>query len=414
MTKGQALDSGDPLKAFRDRFLIEEPDLIYLDGNSLGRTPITAVERLSRAVKTEWSERLVRGWGEGWIEAPRRLGDKIGQLIGAKPGETLLCDSTSVNFFKLVVGALKARPGRTKIVTDNLNFPSDIYLLQGVIEMLGDSHRLEIVPSLDGLHGARFDGVLDEDTALVTLSHTAFKSGFVYDMAAVTSAAHQSGALTLWDLSHSVGAVPLDLRHTRADLAVGCTYKYLNGGPGSPAFLYVRDDLQEELKSPIWGWFGQQDPFAFDLQYQPAPGIGRFQAGTPPILSMLTVESGVDLLLEAGMDPIRAKSVLQTDFVIELWREHLEPRGVTLNSPLNSDLRGSHVSLGHSDGMRVDRALIEDMNVIPDFRSPDNIRLGVCPLYTTFEEIERAIERFARVLQDGVHLKYPLEPPAVT
>ena len=414
MTRGEQLDLDDPLAHFRNRFLVDDQSPIYLDGNSLGRLPLAAAERLSQAVEAEWGERLVRGWGEGWIQTPRRLGDKIGRLIGARAGETLVCDSTSVNFFKLVTAALAARPGRRRIVTDNLNFPSDLYLLQGIVEVLGGRHEIEVVKSEDGIHGADILSALDSDTALVTLSHTDFKSGFIYDMEEISAAAHRAGALVLWDLSHSVGSVPVDLHMANADLAVGCTYKYLNGGPGAPAFLYVREERQDLLRSPIWGWFGHRNAFDFGLDYVPAPGIDRFMAGTPPILSMISAEAGVDLLLEAGMEAIRAKSLAMTEFMVRLWRESLEPHGVTLNSPTDATRRGSHISLGYADGLRVDRALIEEMSVIPDFRAPDNIRLGVAPLYTTFSEIENAMARFAQVLQEGLYLKYPIGSMTVT
>jgi kynureninase len=410
------LDRQDELGRFREAFVIEDPALIYLDGNSLGRLPRTAIARLGTVVEAEWGGRLIRGWNEGWMDAPGRVGAKLARLLGAEPDEVLVADSTSVNLFKLVVAALAARRERRRVVTDDLNFPSDLYVLQGALRLAGAGYRLEVVPSPDGLTGpeAALAAALDEDTALLALCHTAFKSAFVYDMAALTARAHAVGALALWDVSHSVGAMPLHLGDAGVDLAVGCTYKYLCGGPGSPAFLYVRRDLQAELLSPIWGWLGQRAPFEFALDYAPAPGIRRFMAGTPPVLSLLAIEPGVDLLLEAGLDRVRAKSVRQSEYLIGLWEAWLAPLGFTLNSPREASRRGSHVSLGHAEGLRIDQALIEEMGVLPDFRRPDNIRLGIAPLYTTFRELHEAAGRMRRVVDDRLYEKYLPDPPPVT
>ncbi len=410
------LDRADPLAAYRKEFLIHDPSLIYLDGNSLGRLPRRSVERVRAVVEGEWGERLIRGWGEGWFEAPRRVGAKIARLIGARADEVVVADSTSVNFFKLVVAALGARPGRRRVVSDEMNFPSDLYLLQGALRLAGTDYALELLRSADGLTipTEAVAGALGPETALVSLTHTAFKSGYVYDMPAVTAAAHAAGALMLWDLSHSVGAMPLDLNGAGVDLAVGCTYKYLNGGPGAPAFLYVRRDLQEQLVNPIWGWFGQKGQFDFELAYAPAEGIGRFLVGTPPLLSLSAMEPAVDLMLEVGLERVRAKSVAQTEYLIALWEALLAPLGVTLNSPRDPERRGSHVSLGHPEALRIDRALIEEMNVIPDFRYPDNLRLGIAPLYTSFADIHEGMTRLQTVLVERRYEKYPVERPEVT
>jgi kynureninase len=410
------LDRQDELAHFRAEFVIDDPDLIYLDGNSLGRLPKRSAAQVRQVTELEWGGRLIRGWNEGWFNAPQRIGAKIAQLIGAEADEVIVGDSTSVNLFKCVIAALQARPGRHKVVTDDLNFPSDLYVMQGAMKLAGEDYRLDIVHSPDGVAvpTERLAGAIDENTALVALTHTAFKSGFVYDMDEVTAIAHRAGAVMLWDLCHSAGAMPLSLDASGVDLAVGCTYKYLNGGPGSPAFLYVRSDLQEGLLNPIWGWFGQKGQFDFTLDYQPEMGIRRFLAGTPSILSLAPVETGVDMVIEAGIDQVRKKSTLQTEYLIELWEAVLEPLGVKLNSPRESHCRGSHVSLGHPEGMRIARALIEDMRVIPDFRYPDNIRLGIAPLYTTFVEIHEAIRRLRQVIVDKVYEKYPLERPDVT
>ncbi len=410
------LDARDPLARFRDEFVITDPELIYLDGNSLGRMPKKSAARVREVLEHEWGERLIRGWGEGWFNAPQRIGGKIARLLGAEPDEGVVGDSTSVNFFKLVVAALRALPHRHRVVTDDLNFPSDLYILQGALALAGEDYELVRVHSTDGMTVSReaLARAITDDTALVTLTHTAFKSGWTYDMAEITVLAHRAGALMLWDLSHSVGAMPLALDATGVDLAVGCTYKYLNGGPGAPAFLYVRRELQGEMTSPIWGWFGQKDQFDMALDYTPASGITRFLAGTPGMLSLAPIEASVDLMLEAGVDRLRAKSVQQTEYLIDLWQDLLAPLGVTLNSPRDSHCRGSHVSLGHPEGLRIDRALIKEMKVIPDFRYPDNIRIGSAPLYTSFADIHEGMNRLRRVIEERRYEKYPVARPDVT
>ena len=406
--RAAALDAADPLTAFRDRFVIDDPDLIYLDGNSLGRLPRETVDRLAGVVGEEWGRRLVRGWGEGWFEAATRIGGKIAGLIGAAEDEVIMADATSVNLFKLATAALRARPGRRVILTDDLNFPSDLYVLQGVARLAGPAYTVRVVPSTDGIHGPAeaLTTAIDADTALVALSHTVFKSGYNYDMAGLTAAAHRAGTLVLWDLSHSAGALPVDLNGAAADLAVGCTYKYLNGGPGAPAFLYVRRDLQTALDNPISGWIGQRDPFDFALDYTPAPGIRRFLTGTPPILSLLAAEPGIDLLLEAGMVRLRERSVRLSTYLLELFDATLAPLGFRLNSPRDPAWRGSHVSFGHSDGLRINLALIHDMRVLPDFRRPDNIRLGIAPLYNTFTDLHTAVERLRSVVIDRLYERH--------
>ncbi len=414
------LDAQDELASFRNEFVIDDPNLIYLDGNSLGRLPKRTADFMRCAVEEEWGKRLIRVWNEGWIDTPTELGAKIAKLVGAQADEILVTEATSINLFKLAVAALRARPDRPKIVSDVFNFPSDLYIMQGIIDLLGHRHRLELIPSADTVTIApsAVAEAIDDDTALVTLSHVVFKSAFMYNMAAVTKQAHQSGALTLWDLSHSAGAVPIDLNGAGADLAVGCTYKYLNGGPGSPAFLYVRKDLQTQLSQPMWGWFAAQNPFAFDLDYTPAADISRYRVGTPPMLSMKAVEPAIDILLEAGMDRLRAKSLRQTEYLIFLADRWLVPLGFTIGTPRQASLRGSHVSIRHPEGYRINRALIEaeppDVKVIPDFREPDNIRLGIAPLYNTFAEIHRAVDRLRVIVEEEIYQKYSVERLAVT
>jgi kynureninase len=410
------LDRRDPLASFRERFVITDPDLIYLDGNSLGRLPHAASALAERMIAQQWGDRLIRGWNEGWFDAPERIGAKIARLLGADPDEVIVADSTSVNLFKLAVAALRHQTGRAQILTDDLNFPSDLYILQGAIDLLGNTHRVEIVRSADGIHGPvdALRAALGQETGLLTLSHTVFKSGYTYDLHDLTTAAHAAGALTLWDLSHSVGAVPIDLHDADVDLAVGCAYKYLNGGPGAPAFLYIRRDLQDRLINPISGWMGREALFGFELDYRPAAGLRRFLTGTPPMVSLALIEPGVDLLLEAGMARLREKSVQQSEYLIALWRQTLAPLGFTLNSPEDAARRGSHVSLGHPDGLRIDLALINDMRVLPDFRAPDNIRLGIAPIYTSFRDIHSAVQRLHQIVTQGLHEKYADSTPVVT
>jgi kynureninase len=416
----QALDAQDELAAFRQKFVIDDPDLIYLDGNSLGRLPKASVAWMRQVVEHEWGQRLIRAWNESWIEAPTRLGAKVAALIGAQPDEVLVTEATSINLFKLAAAALRARPGRLKIVSDVFNFPSDLYILQGLADLLGAGHRLELVPSADGISisPAAVKAAIDAHTALVSLTHVAFKSAFLYDMAEVTRQAHDAGALTLWDLSHSTGAVPLELNAWDVDLAVGCTYKYLNGGPGSPAFLYVRRDLQEQLVQPMWGWFAAEKPFEFALEFEPASGLSRYRVGTPPVLSMQALEPALDILLEAGVQRLREKSVRQSAYLISLADRWLLPLGFELGSPRQASSRGSHVSLRHPAGYRINRALIESpppaVKVIPDFRAPDNIRLGIAPLYTSFTDIYRALNRMREVVQEKVYMRFPKERLEVT
>ena len=412
LTTAQELDHQDKLAHFRERFVHHDPDLIYLDGNSLGRLPGETAVSLNHLVNQQWGGQLIRGWSDGWIEMPTHIGSKIAQLIGANGDEVIIADSTSVNLFKLALAAVQAQPERHKIITDNLNFPSDLYILQGIQKIIQRPLTLQIIPSADGIHGP-IDGIaaaLDKDAALLTLSHTAFKSGYTYDITAVTQLAHDVGALVLWDLSHSVGVVPIDLNRAKADLAVGCTYKYLNGGPGAPAFLYVQRDLQNRLQNPISGWMGQQNAFNFELTYTPKTGIQQFLTGTPSILALQAIETGIDLLLEAGVAQIRAKSIQQTEYLLALYDEWLAPLAFQLNSPRDPAVRGSHISLGHAAGWQIDQTLIHEMDVLPDFRRPDNLRLGIAPLYTRFVDVRTAVSRLHTVVTQKLYEKYSASP----
>jgi len=407
-----ALDNQDELSVYRSKFVSAEEKLIYLDGNSLGRLPAGSKTILDHSVSFEWGERLIRSWNEDWFTKNSELGDKIAAIAGASRGEVIITDTTSVNLYKLAHAALQFQAGRRRIVTDELNFPSDLYILQGLVKESGEGYELAVVSSRDGMTIDTGDlkAKIDENTALVSLSHVAFKSAFRYNMKEITTLVHETGAMVLWDLSHSIGAVPGELNESNADLAVGCTYKYLNGGPGSPAFLYVRKDLQDKLMSPIWGWFGEKNPFDFELKYRPGEGIKRFLAGTPPILSLKAIEPTLDMINEAGMTRIRRKSVSQSEFLLRLAEEFLRPLGFGAGSPIDPEMRGSHVSLRHPEAYRICKALIDpevgETVVIPDFREPDNIRLGITPLYTTYTELFMAVREIREIVVNELFQKY--------
>lgn len=410
------LDTQDPLAHFRQQFIHDHSDRIYLDGNSLGRLPARTPALMEELVQQQWGQQLISGWNNGWMALPHTIGGKIGQLIGAAPDEITIADSTSINLFKLALAALQSQPTRHTILTDDLNFPSDLYILQGIAELAQRPLTIHVIPSPDGIHGPVADllAAINSDTALICLSHTTFKSSYTYDMTLINQHAHAAGALTLWDLSHSAGAVPINLHAAQTDLAVGCTYKYLNGGPGAPAFLYIRRPWQATLHNPITGWMGQNHMFDFGLDYEPAPDLRRFHSGTPPILSIAAIEPGIDLLLDAGMDQLRQKSTQQSEYLIHLWQDLLQPVGFRLNSPQETARRGSHISLGHDEGWRINQALIQEMHVIPDFRRPDNIRLGITPLYTSYTDLYEAAHRLHTVVTQRLYEKYDTAVPTVT
>ncbi|HSG29679.1 MAG TPA: kynureninase, partial [Candidatus Krumholzibacterium sp.] len=415
------MDSTDPLAPFADEFARPGEDLVYLDGNSLGMLPARTAAVMGRVIEKEWGERLIRGWNEKWLGLSRRLGAKIAKIIGAGEDEVIIADSTSVSLFKLAAAALRRMPGRKKVISDTLNFPSDIYILQSAIGLVSSGHRLELAPPPAGKlnDAAWIAGSIDGDTALVSLSHVAFKSSFMYDLQAVSAAAREAGATTLWDLSHSAGVVPADIGRSGADMAVGCTYKFLNGGPGSPAFIYVRKDLQEDLDQPLKGWFGCERPFDFDLDFHPARGISAFQTGTPPVIAMSALEPALDIVLEAGVDRIREKSVRLTAYMIYLFDEWLGPCGFTLGTPREPGCRGSHVSIRHPEAFRICRALTTprregEVTVIPDFREPDNIRLGAAPLYNSFVDIWTAMARIRDITGARIYEEYDGERNGVT
>jgi kynureninase len=409
----ERLDAADPLARFRDAFVRADESLIYLDGNSLGPLPRSTQARIAEVVATEWGAGLVRSWGR-WVDLPRRAGDLIGQhLTGAAPGQTLVSDSTTVNLFKLANAAMDARPLRTAIVTDQDNFPTDRYVLEGIAQQRDCELRMIRTDMDEGLSEDALTAALGPDVALVSLSHVAYRSGALCDMARITQLVQDAGALMLWDLCHSVGAVPVELDASGADLAIGCSYKYLNAGPGSPAFLYVRRELQEQLRQPVWGWFGQADQFAMGPGYDPMPGIDRFATGTPQIIGTVAVAEGVKLLAEAGIERLREKGVALTRYLIQLADQWLEPYGFRLASPRADARRGSHVTLYHPHAWQISQALIAAA-VIGDYRTPDRLRLGPVPIATRFCDVWDAIDRLRKVAADGSYTDLPAERARVT
>jgi kynureninase len=404
--EAEARDERDPLAGFRDRFVHTgdgRDPVIYLDGNSLGRLPVATRDRLRDLVE-EWGDRLVSGWSE-WIDAPVRVGDALAaDVLGARPGEVIVGDSTTVNLFKLCSAVLDAESlsaGRA-LVTDRDNFPTDRYVLEGLAEQRGLELRMVDTDPLEGPRPEAIEAALqDGAVALLVLSHVAYRSGALADVPAITDLARRHDAHVVWDLSHSAGAVPVDLRAAGVELAVGCTYKYLNGGPGAPAFLYAAAELQPRLRSPIWGWFGQKDQFAMERPYDPVDGVGRFMAGTPGILDLAAVEEGVRLTAEAGIGRLREKSVALCELIVDLHDAWLAPLGFELGSPRDPQRRGSHVSLRHPDAWPITRALIERANVVPDFRGPDSVRLGVAPLYTRHVDVWDALDRLRGIVERG-------------
>ena len=390
----EALDIADELAPLRDLFTLPE-GVVYLDGNSLGALPKATPGRVAEVVRDEWGGGLIRSWNDaGWMAMPGRVGDKIARLIGAAPGTVMVADSTSVNLFKLLGAALAARPGRRVIVSERGNFPTDLYVAEGLSAMLDRGHQLRLVEA-EGIVEA-----IDEDVAVVMLTQVNYHTGAMLDMGAITRAAHARGALVLWDLAHSAGAVAVELAGCDVDLAVGCGYKFLNGGPGAPAFLYVAPRLQESLRYPLTGWLGHAAPFAFETGYRPGTGIARTMVGTPPVLSLAALEVGVDIALRTPMAAVRAKSVQQTRLFAALVEQMAGPWGFRLVSPREAALRGSQVCLAHEQAYPVMQALIA-RGVIGDFRAPDILRFGITPLYTRFVDLWAAAAALRLVMVRG-------------
>ena len=394
----EELDAADPLAGFRSRFVGAASALVYFDGNSLGRPLEVTGPRLAQFVGQEWGGRLIRGWDERWFDLPRTLGDRLGRVaLGAAPGQVAIGDSTTVLLYKLVRAAVAARPGRTEIVLDRDQFPTDRYVATGIAEECGMTLRWIEVDTSAGVRPEQVAEVVGPDTALVIGNHVAYRSAWLADVPAITRIAHDAGALVLWDLCHSAGVLPVELDRWEVDLAVGCTYKYLNAGPGSPAFLYVAQRHQAELSQPIQGWMGAEDPFLMGPTYVPATGIRRFLSGTPPVVGMLALEDMVELLEEAGLELVRAKSEALTEYAVELAVELLAPLGVVLASPRDPERRGGHVTLNHPLMREVSAALWQ-RDVIPDYRDPNGLRIGLSPLSTSYAEVKAGVEAVREVL----------------
>ena len=398
VAEAKALDAGDPLAVYRAEFVRTDDVVAYLDGNSLGRPLTTTRERLGDFVADDWGERLIRAWDEQWMELPLQLGDRIGRVaLGAAAGQTVVADSTTVLLYKLARAAVGARPERRVIVADTENFPTDRYIVQGIAAELGLTIRWIEPDPAAGVTVEDVSAAVSHDTALVLLSHIAYKSAHVADLPGITRVAHDVGALVLWDLCHSVGLLPIELDSAGVDFAVGCTYKYLNGGPGAPAFGYVRKALQDKVVQPIHGWMGHAEPFTMGPSYTPSDGMRRFISGTPPVLGMLPMQDMLSLIERAGVDAIREKSIRLTEFVMDVADDALAPLGVTVASPRDPSLRGGHVTLEH-DAMQDAIAQLWQRGVIPDFRRPRGLRAGMSPLSTSFVEVAAAMAHLHDVL----------------
>jgi len=413
----EAADAADELAAFRARFAGADDDsadrLLYLDGNSLGRMPRETPAAVARVVEQEWGRGLVGSWSS-WIGLATAVGDRLAEgVLGARAGEVLVGDSTTVNLFKLLHAAIDARPGRDVVVCCADDFPTDRYVAASVARARGLELR-EVPADLDtGVDTGVLAAALDDRAAVLVLSHVAYRSGALADLPGITALARDAGVLVVWDLSHAAGSVPVELAAAGADLAVGCTYKYLNGGPGAPAFLYVRRELQESLRSPIAGWFGARDQFEMGPVYEPAEGVERFGAGTPPVLGLAAVDVGVRLIAEAGIGRLAAKGRALGELVVALSDAWLATRSVVLASPRDPVRRGGHVTLAHPQAWQLTQALIA-RQVVPDFRTPDRVRLGPAPLYTRFVDVWDAMDRFRAVLESGEHERFPAQRARVT
>lgn len=403
MTSAAELDRLDPLAAYRSRFLgADDPALpAYVDGNSLGRPLADLPDRYADFVRGSWGHRLIRGWDDSWFELPLTLGDRLGRaVLGAGDGQVVVGDSTTVSLYKLIRTALHARPGRSEIVIDRGNFPTDRFVVEGIAAETGATIRWIETELGGGVTTDDVRAVVGPATAVVVLSQVAYRSGFAADVPAITGIVHDAGALVVWDLCHSVGVLPVELDAWGVDLATGCTYKYLNGGPGAPAFLYVRRELVADAVQPIWGWMGVKDSFRMGESYDPADGIRRFVSGTPPIVGMIAMQAMLDLIEEAGLPAIHAKSLALTAFAVELVDTHLLPLGVELSTTRDAERRGGHVTVDHPRFAAMVPVLWE-RGVIPDFRAPSGIRLGLSPLSTSFAEVEHVVLAVRDLLLDG-------------
>ena len=405
-------DAADELAAYREMFVRPDPNLIYLDGNSLGMLPLATRDRVHALVDEEWGGELVRGW-QHWHSLPVEAGDRIGSLIGAAPGQVVLTDSISVNLYKLAVAVLEAQPGRKVLLTDAGNFPSDRYVLQGAAERRKGQLRLVPADPVDGVTVDNVHTYLADDVALVSFSHVDYRSATIARVAELTEQAHRAGALVLWNLAHSAGAIPVDIDALGVDLAVGCTYKYLNAGPGSPGFLYVRRNLQHRLSNPIQGWWSAADPFDMDAPYQPAEGIARWQTGTPSVPGLVAAHESAAMIADAGITRLRVKSMRLTDYLIALCDSWLSSLGFTLASTREAERRGGHIVIAHDDAYRIGQAAAA-VGVVTDVRPPNLLRLAPVPLSTSLVDVWEGMTRLRDLVAAGAHLALPDERPRVT
>ncbi len=391
----EAMDAADPLRPMRDRFVLPE-GVVYLDGNSLGAASHAAFDELRKAATEEWAHDLIRAWNTaGWFDMPVELGDRIGRLIGAAPGQTVVCDTTSINIYKVLHAATAMQPDRPVVVAEGDSFPTDLYMAEGVA-----STRKDTLLRLAGVDAASIEELIDERVAVVLVNHVNYKSGELRDMTALTRRAHEAGALIVWDLCHTAGAMPVELDTANADFAVGCTYKYLNGGPGAPAFIYAAERHLADIRQPLTGWWGHARPFAFERGYEAGTGIRRFLCGTQPVLSMRTLKGALDIWDDVDMIALRTKSIALADLFIELVEAKCGAYGLTLESTRDATKRGSQISFAHEHGYQVMRALIE-RGVIGDFRAPSTMRFGFTPLYVGYKDVWRAVEVLEDILRTG-------------
>ena len=410
-------DARDPLADFRNRFFSESQE-VYLDGNSLGKMPLEAQATVQRVLQQQWGQGLIRSWNEQWLDLPPRIAGKYAQLLGTNPANIIIGESTSVRLYQIVHALLNTHK-YTRLITDNLNFPTDLYILEG-LEKAFELPQTLVVDYGQELEAdiAKLKAEIQKQPSIVCLSLVSYKSAYLYPMAELNRWAQAHDSIIVWDLSHAVGIVPIAFEATQTKAAIGCTYKFMNGGPGAPAFMYIGESLQKELANPIQGWFGHAKPFDFSTSYKAAEGIHRFASGTPQILSLAAMEAGVDITLEAGIEAIRKKSIQQTDYLISTFQKELMPYGFELFSPQKSINRGSHISLTHPQAWQICQALQQGMEgypqVIPDFRPPQIIRLGVAPLYTSFADLMLAVKYLKAIVEHQWHIKYPTDKPQVT
>jgi len=416
--QAKKFDAQDSLASFRENFQHQSNE-IYLDGNSLGKLPLQAKVDLQKAVDEQWGENLIRSWNDHWLELPERLGQKLATLFGVSSEELKVGESTSVNLYKLTHALLSSELFPKNLLTDSLNFPSDVYIMEGLAKQFKCnppfvvSYKNDLKADLELLKRE-----IKNQPGIICLSLVGFKSAYLYPMKSLNVFAEENNSIIIWDLSHAAGVVAIDLKKSKTKIALGCTYKFLNGGPGSPAFIYIQKKLIKDLYSPIQGWFGHQKPFDFSLPFIPANNINRFDAGTPHVLSLIGMEAGIDLCLKAGISDIQKKSQDQTTYLTKLIESKLVPMGFKIETPLNSQERGSHITIAHDESWRVCKALIQGINggvsFIPDFRPPNYLRLGIAPIYTSFTDLFRSIERIEQIMTTKEYLNIDQEKPKVT